>query len=415
MTDSANRSTRALRIQRRNALQTMCRSGVSTLAKLACAASMMTATHLAAGDAGVDVPGVDGAVPITSDPTATLVRLAPRILISNPAGQPRDAVFSGRAQALRCCGNDEEPEGSRPAANTSRNTWGKCFTALPAGSDASPRDAATNQSQRPSVQPLTVSQVTFSPLHQTGQTPGRSDPSTQQPLESLPFESLPFESLPQPPAGNTVEVEVEVPALVQPVPLSQPPGLLPMRRESAAEAGEQRDGQRNDTFDSFDAPQPELIESDVLELGDRQFGGDVIRREPVAGPTPSTGAWLDIRPRGLGASSQQLVADGDLPGDTSGLARHDPVPHLTMLHRSDLTMRDFWAGASFCHQPLYFEDNRLERYGAIRGPLKRVPAVHSGIHFAWKAGVLPLSAAIDPPCSSVRSGYHTPPLKRLIR
>ncbi|MCS7465290.1 hypothetical protein NZK35_01220 [Stieleria sp. ICT_E10.1] len=242
--------------------------------------------------------------------------------------------------------------------------------------------------------------MTFSSLHQAGQA-SAGEPLAQQP----------FESLPQPPSVNTVEVEVEVPALVQPVPVSQPPGLLPIRREPVLESADEG----SSTFDSFDDPQPELIESDVLDLGDSQFGHDVMQREPVTAPTQSTGAWLDIRPRGLGASSQQPVADADLPADTSGLARHDSVPQLTLLHRSDLTMRDFWAGASFCHQPLYFEDNRLERYGAIRGPLKRVPAVHSGIHFAWKAGVLPLSAAIDPPCSSVRSGYHTPPLKRLIR
>ncbi len=353
MTDSANRTTRSLRIRRRNTLELICRRGVSTLAKLACAASMLTVTHLAAEDGGVD-----GGVPNTTDPTATIVRLAPRILISNPAEIAEIAEIH-----------------------------------------APPREA-TGQLRRPSDPPPLVSQVTFSSLYQTGQTSAASEPLTQQP----------FESLPQPSADNTVEVEVEVPALVQPVPVLQPPGLLPIRREPAAESNDEGSG----TFDAFEDPQPELIESDVLDLGDSQFGRDRLQHERVTAPTQSTGAWLDIRPRGLGASSQ-LVADADLPGDTSGLDRHDPVPHLTSLHRSDLTMRDFWAGASFCHQPLFFEDNRLERYGAIRGPLKRVPAVHSGIHFAWKAGVLPLSAAIDPPCSSVRSGYHTPPLKRLIR
>lgn len=349
MTDSAIRSTRSLRIRRRNTLDSLCRRGVATLA---CATSMLTATPLAAWGADIDRAVPITTVPITTDPTATIVRLAPRILISNPA------------------------EINVSASKTS------------------------NQSRRHWNPPTLVSQATFSSLHQAGQAPAASEPSTQQP----------FESLPRPSADNTVEVEVEVPALVQPVPVSQPPGLLPIRREPAAESNDE--GSR--TFDSFDDPQPELIESDVLDLGDRQFGRDVMRHERVTVPTQSTGAWLDVRPRGLGESSQ-LVADADLPGDTSGLPRHDSVPHLTSLHRSDLTMRDFWTGASFCHQPLYFEDNRLERYGAIRGPLKRVPAVHSGIHFAWKAGVLPLSAAIDPPCSSVRSGYHTPPLKRLIR
>ncbi|QDV85650.1 hypothetical protein TBK1r_46650 [Stieleria magnilauensis] len=55
---------------------------------------------------------------------STVTRLTPR--------RPRcEAFFSGRARAHRCFGNDEGPEGLRPAANTSSNAGNKCFTALP--------------------------------------------------------------------------------------------------------------------------------------------------------------------------------------------------------------------------------------------------------------------------------------------
>ncbi|WP_372898301.1 M20 family metallopeptidase [Stieleria sp.] len=63
------------------------------------------------------------------------VRKANLVAVRNPAGQRCEASFSGRARALRYFGNDEGPEGLRPAANTSSNAANKCFTALPAGTE----------------------------------------------------------------------------------------------------------------------------------------------------------------------------------------------------------------------------------------------------------------------------------------
>ncbi|WP_182871091.1 hypothetical protein [Stieleria mannarensis] len=337
MTDSENRSNVARFASRwvpdvfhalANVVTTKAASptGLATAARLATAAVVLTATPLVAQEGVPCLWRSSSHGPTTTDPTATIVRVAPRILISKPAE-----------------------------------------------SDVMTRDRD--------------SQVTLAALHRRTRA-----------VQVEQFESLPSPSDDQPGEGQGDE-----PVLGQPVPLT-PPTLLPVP-----------DNTPRGSIDPFDDGQPELIESDVLDLGEIPPVPEAAEDRSVDYPAQSGGAWLDIRPRGIGPFSRELVADADLPDDTSGLAQEEAIPQLVMLHRADLNMRDFWGGASFCHRPLYFEDNRLERYGAIRGPLCRAPALHSGLHFAWKAGVLPVSAAIDPPCNCVRSGYHTPPLKRLIK
>ncbi|QDV83221.1 O-antigen ligase family protein [Planctomycetes bacterium TBK1r] len=86
-------------------------------------------THLTVSG-GWTVPGVAMVIWLATGSLCTVGRLGDR---GNPTGQRCKAFFSGRARALRCFGNDEGPEGSRPAANTSSSAGNKCFTALPTG------------------------------------------------------------------------------------------------------------------------------------------------------------------------------------------------------------------------------------------------------------------------------------------
>jgi hypothetical protein len=54
----------------------------------------------------------------------------------------------------------------------------------------------------------------------------------------------------------------------------------------------------------------------------------------------------------------------------------------------------FWAAPAFCHGPLYFEDENLERHGRSFGLLQ--PAVSAG-QFAGRAAILPYLVGAIPP------------------
>lgn len=61
----------------------------------------------------------------------------------------------------------------------------------------------------------------------------------------------------------------------------------------------------------------------------------------------------------------------------------------------------FWESPVFCHRPLYFEEQRLERDGQVRFPMIR-PAI-SGAHFFASCATLPYQAVMYPPCECVPS------------
>ena len=58
------------------------------------------------------------------------------------------------------------------------------------------------------------------------------------------------------------------------------------------------------------------------------------------------------------------------------------------------TSISFWEAPAFCHRPLYFEDENLERHGRSFGILQ--PAVSAG-HFVGRAAVWPYLAGAFPP------------------
>lgn len=112
--------------------------------------------------------------------------------------------------------------------------------------------------------------------------------------------------------------------------------------------------------------------------------------------------WLDVRPRSLRAPSTLVPAD-DLPRGTSQLAAVPRIPEVVQLYAANLHCADFCVSATYCHQPLYFEDRLLERHGISHGIFRCVPPVQSGLHFLSRTAMLPASVLHDRPCSCVRS------------
>jgi hypothetical protein len=77
----------------------------------------------------------------------------------------------------------------------------------------------------------------------------------------------------------------------------------------------------------------------------------------------------------------------------------------------------FWESPIFCHRPLYFEEQRLERDGLARFPMIR-PAI-SGAHFFASCAALPYQTVMHPPCVCVPSSQpsslrlkHTPTVEQ---
>ncbi|MCR5164593.1 MAG: hypothetical protein K6C40_11295 [Thermoguttaceae bacterium] len=65
-----------------------------------------------------------------------------------------------------------------------------------------------------------------------------------------------------------------------------------------------------------------------------------------------------------------------------------------------------WTASNLCHNPLYFEQPGLERYGHTIGPLQ---PVLSGAQFLATIPALPMLMAIDPPNECVYAlGYYRP-------
>jgi hypothetical protein len=112
--------------------------------------------------------------------------------------------------------------------------------------------------------------------------------------------------------------------------------------------------------------------------------------------------WLDVRPRTLHEPST-IVPAADLPPDTSQLPAAPRIPELIQLYAANLHCADFCASATFCHQPLYFEDRLLERHGVSHGIFRCLPPVQSGFHFLGRTAMLPAAVLHDRPCSCVRN------------
>lgn len=66
-----------------------------------------------------------------------------------------------------------------------------------------------------------------------------------------------------------------------------------------------------------------------------------------------------------------------------------------------------WKASGLCHKPLYFEEQRLERYGHSAGPIRQ--PVLSAAHFVLGLALLPYDMGIHPPSECIYAlGYYRP-------
>jgi hypothetical protein len=81
--------------------------------------------------------------------------------------------------------------------------------------------------------------------------------------------------------------------------------------------------------------------------------------------------------------------------------------HERFAGRNWVPMTWSWKASALCHKPLYFEEEALERYGHMAGPLAQ-PAL-SGAHFFLNIAVLPYKMGINPPNECQYAlGYYRP-------
>jgi len=101
----------------------------------------------------------------------------------------------------------------------------------------------------------------------------------------------------------------------------------------------------------------------------------------------------------------KVTPQGSAPPDC--YARDTSSEEIWSYPASDSVYQYHWQAASLVHNPLYFEDIPLERYGHIYGPLLQ-PLV-SGAHFWGSALTLPYRMGVDPPQNlKYTLGYHRP-------
>ncbi|MCE5269200.1 MAG: hypothetical protein LLG00_15090 [Planctomycetaceae bacterium] len=92
--------------------------------------------------------------------------------------------------------------------------------------------------------------------------------------------------------------------------------------------------------------------------------------------------------------------EGDLPHDC-------PLGSDVFQPRSFSPITYTWTASSLCHNPLYFEDAQLERYGHMWGPWLQ-PFMSAG-NFFVKVPFLPYEMGLEPPGECVYAlGYYRP-------
>jgi len=96
------------------------------------------------------------------------------------------------------------------------------------------------------------------------------------------------------------------------------------------------------------------------------------------------------------------------PDCYSELQGNDEIPARLHDQRSENHHAFHWAASKLQHQPLYFEDVPLERYGQTHSPILQ-PAI-SGLYFAKQTVTLPYRIGLDPPCQREYTlGYPAAP------
>jgi hypothetical protein len=90
-----------------------------------------------------------------------------------------------------------------------------------------------------------------------------------------------------------------------------------------------------------------------------------------------------------------------------GLPNECHIEQVAYVPRNWTSMTMTWKASNLCHNPLYFEDVNLERYGHTHGPVLE-PVVQSA-HFFANIAVLPYKMGMHTPCECQYAlGYYRP-------
>ena len=93
--------------------------------------------------------------------------------------------------------------------------------------------------------------------------------------------------------------------------------------------------------------------------------------------------------------------------ETGEMPRECGLGNEPFQHRAYPEQTYTWKASALCSKPLYFEDERLERYGKLRTPL--LQPVASGVRFFGSAVLLPYNMLKEPPGQCMYAlGYYRP-------
>ncbi len=148
-------------------------------------------------------------------------------------------------------------------------------------------------------------------------------------------------------------------------------------------------------------------------------GGE--RPNPEAGETaslhsrgqmPDSPFAIDFRERSMAELTTDIQPRSpQVPPDVarSKLDAMADVSYESVLQREWVGLRFCWDAPGFAHQPLYFEEVNLERYGYGPRHLRAVQPVLSGAHFFATIPVLPYHLGATPVHQSVYAlGHYRP-------
>lgn len=124
--------------------------------------------------------------------------------------------------------------------------------------------------------------------------------------------------------------------------------------------------------------------------------------QPPVAPLPTaatSNSQVNLAVKPLAAISLRIAppAEGPIPGNMAEpiFAQAGTVDARFITDRAWLPWAYYWQATAFCHQPLYFEEPNLERYGHHAGCFQ---PLLSGAHFFGTIPLLPYKLALDHPC-----------------
>ena len=170
------------------------------------------------------------------------------------------------------------------------------------------------------------------------------------------------------------------------------------------------------------APQPHRSPTTGAQPAPRPVAPQRPLREELARPrsAPEASIGLDqlgIKPLHRVSTSVEPPPDPNgeftFPRDfaTHLFAQQEPIHYSGSAFETFSLARGLTTAAGFCHEPLYFEEERLERHGHSHGVFQ--PAF-SAVHFFGTTGLLPYKMVVEKPrqclCYSYpyEAGRHAP-------